>query len=160
MPLALADPYTRQIYQTLCGRENFALCCRHFYQNAEPEETIEALQTYHEEMRKLINQHGADIDLRMGHGVMVLFNDLVPRDDPAGDVVRLAVAMRAQMAKLCTVWKRLGHRLGFGVGVSLGYAMRRMTVKSYRVSGRELRLRMTSRSKRKVNSASRASANP
>ncbi|WP_299744617.1 GAF domain-containing protein [uncultured Tateyamaria sp.] len=93
-----------------------------FCETAEPEETIEVLQTYHEEMGKLINQHGAGVDLRMGDGIMVLFNDPIPCDDPAGDAVRLAIAMRARMVELCTVWKRLGHRLGFGVGVSLGYA--------------------------------------
>ncbi|WP_147110025.1 GAF domain-containing protein [Tateyamaria sp. syn59] len=93
-----------------------------FCETAEPEETIEVLQTYHEEMGKLINEHGAGVDLRMGDGVMVLFNDPVPCDDPAGDAVRLAIAMRARMAELCRGWKRLGHRLGFGVGVSLGYA--------------------------------------
>lgn len=93
-----------------------------FCETAEPEETIEVLQTYHEEMGKLINAHGAGVDHRMGDGVMVLFNDPLPCDNPAGDAVRLAVAMRARMAELCTQWKRLGHRLGFGVGVSLGYA--------------------------------------
>ena len=93
-----------------------------FCETAEPEETIEVLQTYHEELGKLINDHGAGVDHRMGDGIMVLFNDPLPCDHPAGDAVRLAIAMRARMAELCTQWKRLGHRLGFGVGVSLGYA--------------------------------------
>ncbi len=93
-----------------------------FCETAEPEETIDVLQTYHEEMGKLINAHGAGVDHRMGDGIMVLFNDPLPCDDPAGDAVRLAIAMRARMAELCAQWKRLGHRLGFGVGVSLGYA--------------------------------------
>ncbi|WP_170610973.1 adenylate/guanylate cyclase domain-containing protein [Ruegeria arenilitoris] len=93
-----------------------------FCETAEPEETIEVLQAYHEEMGKLINAHGAGVDHRMGDGVMVLFNDPLPCDDPAGDAVRLAVAMRARMAELSKDWKRLGFRLGFGVGVSLGYA--------------------------------------
>lgn len=26
------------------------------------------------------------------------------------------------MAELCARWKKMGHRLGFGVGISLGYA--------------------------------------
>ncbi len=30
--------------------------------------------------------------------------------------------MRAQMAGLCADWRWLGHRLGFGIGISLGYA--------------------------------------
>ncbi|MEP2556237.1 MAG: adenylate/guanylate cyclase domain-containing protein [Rhizobiaceae bacterium] len=93
-----------------------------FCETAEPEETIEVLQTYHEEMGKLINAHGAGVDHRMGDGIMVLFNDPLPCEDPAGDAVRLAVAMRVKMVELSKQWKRLGHRLGFGVGVSFGYA--------------------------------------
>ncbi|MCP5087845.1 MAG: GAF domain-containing protein [Rhodobacteraceae bacterium] len=93
-----------------------------FVETAEPEETIEVLQTYHEEMGKLINASGAGVDQRVGDGLMVLFNDPLPCDDPAGQAVRLAMAMRARMNELCASWKKLGHRLGFGVGVSLGYA--------------------------------------
>ncbi|MCE8537929.1 GAF domain-containing protein [Ruegeria pomeroyi] len=93
-----------------------------FCETAEPEETIEVLQTYHQEMGKLINAHGAGVDHRMGDGIMVLFNDPLPCDDPAGDAVRLAIAMRTRMTELCRSWKRMGYRLGFGVGVSLGYA--------------------------------------
>jgi class 3 adenylate cyclase len=58
----------------------------------------------------------------MGDGIMVIFNDPLPCEDPAGEAVRLALAMRTRMADLCKRWKRLGHRLGFGVGISLGYA--------------------------------------
>jgi class 3 adenylate cyclase len=93
-----------------------------FCETAEPEETIEVLQTYHEEMGRLIEAHGAGVDHRMGDGIMVLFNDPLPCDDPAGTAVRLGVAMRARMADLCARWKKMGHRLGFGVGISLGYA--------------------------------------
>lgn len=93
-----------------------------FCETAEPEETIEVLQTYHQEMGRLIADHGAGVDHRMGDGIMVLFNDPLPCVDPAGDAVRLAIAMRARMEDLCVGWKRMGHRLGFGVGISLGYA--------------------------------------
>ena len=93
-----------------------------FCETAEPEETIEFLQTYHEEMGKLINAHGAGVDHRWGDGIMVIFNDPFPCEDPAGDALRLALAMREKMEEICQRWKRLGHRLGFGVGVSLGYA--------------------------------------
>lgn len=57
-----------------------------------------------------------------GDGIMAIFNDPPPCDDPAGDAVRLALAMRAQMQDLCREWRKLGHRLGFGGGISLGYA--------------------------------------
>jgi class 3 adenylate cyclase len=101
-----------------CDMRGFTAFC----ESAEPEETIEVLQTYHEEMGKLISEHGAGVDHRMGDGIMVLFNDPLPCDDPAGNAVRLAIAMRERMTELSKKWKKLGHRLGFGVGVSLGYA--------------------------------------
>jgi class 3 adenylate cyclase len=109
----------RALIATLfCDIRGFTAFC----ETAEPEETIEVLQTYHEEMGNLISAHGGGIDKRMGDGIMVIFNDPLPCEDPAGDAVRLAVAMRERMVGLCKKWKRLGHRLGFGVGISFGYA--------------------------------------
>jgi class 3 adenylate cyclase len=93
-----------------------------FCETAEPEEAIEVLQTYHEAMGALIAEHGAGVDTRAGDGIMVIFNDPLPCDDPTGDALRLGFAMRARMDELCRGWKRLGHRLGFGVGIALGYA--------------------------------------
>jgi len=109
----------RALIATLfCDIRGFTAFC----ETAEPEETIEVLQIYHEEMGKLISAHKGGVDKRMGDGIMVIFNDPLPCEDPAGDAVRLAVAMREKMVELCKKWKRLGHRLGFGVGVSFGYA--------------------------------------
>jgi class 3 adenylate cyclase len=53
---------------------------------------------------------------------MVFFNDPLPCPDPAARAVRMAVAMRERMVQLTTQWRRLGHELGFGVGIALGYA--------------------------------------
>ena len=109
----------RALIATLfCDMRGFTAFC----ERAEPEETIEVLQTYHEEMGRLLSEFGAGVEHRLGDGIMAIFNDPLPCDDPAGDAVRLAIAMRARMADLCKGWKRIGHRLGFGVGVSLGYA--------------------------------------
>ncbi|MEM9960603.1 MAG: GAF domain-containing protein [Pseudomonadota bacterium] len=109
----------RSLIATLfCDIRGFTAFC----ETAEPEETIEVLQTYHEEMSKLIAAHHAGVDKRMGDGIMVILNDPLPCEDPAGDAVRLAIDMRDRMAVLCKKWKKLGHRLGFGVGISLGYA--------------------------------------
>ncbi len=89
-----------------------------FCEAAEPGETIDLLHTYHEEMGALLREYGAGVDQRTGDGIMAIFNDPLPCDDPAGNAVRLALAMRAAMARLCAGWKRLGHRLGFGVSPS------------------------------------------
>lgn len=60
-----------------------------FCEVAEPEETIEVLQTYHDEMGKLIDDHGAGFDHRSGDGTMVIFNDPFTCDNPARDTLRL-----------------------------------------------------------------------
>ncbi|CUH47743.1 adenylate/guanylate cyclase domain-containing protein [Ruegeria atlantica] len=101
-----------------CDLRGFTAFCV----SAEPEETIEVLQTYHQEMNDLIDQYGGGVDQRAGDGIMVIFNDPIPADDPAGDAVQLALAMRDKMRELCAQWKKLGHRLSFGVGISFGYA--------------------------------------
>jgi class 3 adenylate cyclase/putative methionine-R-sulfoxide reductase with GAF domain len=93
-----------------------------FCEMAEPEETIEVLQSYHEEMGALIAEHGAGVDTRAGDGIMVLFNDPLPCDNPAGQALRLGLAMRSRMQELGKTWRRYGHKLGFGVGISLGFA--------------------------------------
>ena len=80
------------------------------------------LQNYHEEMGKLIRRYGAGVDRHTGDGIMAIFNDPLRCDDPAGDALRMALAMCERMAHLSRAWKRIGHRLGFGVGISLGYA--------------------------------------
>lgn len=109
----------RALIATLfCDMRGFTAFC----EAAEPEETIEVLQTYHQEMSALIDQYRGGVDQRAGDGIMVIFNDPIPVDDPAGDAVRLALAMRARMRELCAAWKKLGHRLGFGIGISFGYA--------------------------------------
>lgn len=115
---AMLSSHRALIATLFCDIRGFTAFC----ETAEPEETIEVLQTYHEEMGNLIARHGGGVDKRMGDGIMVILNDPLPCDDPGGQAVRLAMAMRARMASLCRSWKRLGHRLGFGVGISLGYA--------------------------------------
>jgi class 3 adenylate cyclase len=57
-----------------------------------------------------------------GDGVMVVFNDPVPVDNPALQTVRMALDMRAALGALIEKWRRLGHDLGFGIGIAHGYA--------------------------------------
>jgi len=52
----------------------------------------------------------------------VLFNDPLPTDDPAGQAVRLALAMRERMTELLVGWRKAGYALDFAVGIDFGYA--------------------------------------
>jgi class 3 adenylate cyclase len=57
-----------------------------------------------------------------GDGVMVIFNDPVPLPNPALVAVMMALEMRSTIGALVQKWRRLGHELGFGIGISHGYA--------------------------------------
>ena len=53
---------------------------------------------------------------------MVIFNDPVPLHNPALSAVQMALEMRAAIGALIEKWRRLGHELGFGIGIAHGYA--------------------------------------
>jgi adenylate cyclase len=53
---------------------------------------------------------------------MVIFNDPVPVANPAIQAVRMALDMRVALSAMTDKWRRLGHELGFGIGIAHGYA--------------------------------------
>jgi adenylate cyclase len=115
---SVLDSHRSNIAALFCDLRGFT----HFSETAEPEDVIEVLQAYHEEMGRLIYQHDGTIDHRAGDGIMAIFNDPLPCEQPTLQAVRLAVAMRDRMGQLLNDWRKLGHDLGFGVGMSTGYA--------------------------------------
>ncbi len=110
--------HRRKIATLFCDLRGFT----RFSEEVEPEEAMEVLQQYHEEMGKLIYQMGGTIDHRAGDGIMVIFNDPMPCDDPAYTAVTLAITMRNRMDELSGQWQKLGFELGFGIGLTVGYA--------------------------------------
>lgn len=115
---ALLKCHQREIAALFCDLRGFTA----FSERARAEEVSEILHVYHEAMGRLVHEFGGTIEHRAGDGMMVIFNDPLPCDDPAMQAVRLAVAMRNRMRRLIPRWRRRGYRLGFGVGVSLGTA--------------------------------------
>jgi adenylate cyclase len=93
-----------------------------FSEATEPEEFMAALAEFHEVTGELVNDFNATVGHFAGDGFMVFFNDPIPCENPAESAVRLAVAMRDAMAELTQRWARLGHEVGFGVGIALGFA--------------------------------------
>jgi adenylate cyclase len=53
---------------------------------------------------------------------MVVFNDPVPVDNPALQAVLMALEMREAIGALTETWRRLGHDIGFGIGIAHGFA--------------------------------------
>ena len=93
-----------------------------FSETAEPEEALGVLRAYHEAMGELIFRHEGTLEHFEGDGMMVFFNDPMPISEPQLQAIRMAVAMQARFAELQAGWKKRGHDLGLGIGVSVGFA--------------------------------------
>jgi class 3 adenylate cyclase len=53
---------------------------------------------------------------------MAFFNDPLPVPDPACRALEMALELHRAMDQLLARWQRVGHEIGFGVGIALGYA--------------------------------------
>jgi adenylate cyclase len=93
-----------------------------FAESADPEDVMVLLREYHAAIGKIIHDYGGTLERFAGDGVMVIFNDPVPVPEPALQAVKMALEMRAAIGALVEKWQRMGHELGFGIGISHGYA--------------------------------------
>ncbi|MEM7168833.1 MAG: MerC family mercury resistance protein [Pseudomonadota bacterium] len=115
---ALLNSHRRAIACLFCDVRNFTS----FSEAVEPEEVMDVLRSVHEEMGKLVARQGGTIGYRAGDGLMVIFNDPLPCEAPVARAVALAQDMTAVFAEIQSHWRRLGHELGFGIGIAYGYA--------------------------------------
>jgi adenylate cyclase len=93
-----------------------------FAEIAEPEELMILLREYHTTLGAVIDQFEGTVERFAGDGLLVVFNDPVPCPDPSVRAVQMAVQMRDEIAKLDVKWRKHGQELGFGIGISHGYA--------------------------------------
>ena len=114
----LLESHRREITVVFCDLRGFTA----FAETTEPEEVMRVLREFHTAMGELIFRYEGTLERFTGDGMMIFFNDPLPRPDHAERAVRMAVAMRAQVGELLGMWRRRGHQLDFGVGVALGYA--------------------------------------
>ena len=70
----------------------------------------------------LVFEYEGTLEHFAGDGLLVFFNDPVPIPDTPARAVRMAVRMREAVSALAQGWQRLGYELGFGVGISRGFA--------------------------------------
>ncbi len=94
-----------------------------FTDNAEPEEVMELLRSYHAPLGKLVLEHQGTLERFAGDAVMVFYNDPVPIERPAEHAVRAALAMMEAFEPIAKHWKKKsGFDLGLGCGIAQGYA--------------------------------------
>jgi class 3 adenylate cyclase/putative methionine-R-sulfoxide reductase with GAF domain len=89
---------------------------------ADPEDVIALLRDYHAAIGEIIIKYSGTLERYAGDGVMVIFNDPVQVPDPALRAVKMALDMRVTIGALIENWRRLGHDLGFGIGIAHGFA--------------------------------------
>jgi adenylate cyclase len=113
----ILQSHRRNVAVLFCDLRSFT----EFSEAAEPEEQIAMLAEFHSTVAGVVNRFQGTLVQIVGDGVMVVFNDPIPRPDPALDAVRAAIEMRARVGALTAKWKAQGHQLGFGVGITQGY---------------------------------------
>jgi adenylate cyclase len=109
------------------GREITALFCdlrgfTGFTESADAEDVIALLREYHAAIGEKIIKYSGTLERYAGDGVMVVFNDPVPVENPALHAVMMALEMRGAIGGLTDKWRRFGHDIGFGIGIAHGFA--------------------------------------
>ena len=115
---SILESHRREIVVVFCDLRGFTP----FAERAEPEEVMALLKEYHAALGPIVASFEGTLDHYSGDGVMVFFNDPLPTPEPAKRAIEMALAMREAAQGLLRTWRRHGHDLGFGVGISQGYA--------------------------------------
>ena len=114
----LLQSHRRDVTIVFCDLRGFTA----FTETAEPEDTIAMLQEYYCCLGESIDRFEGTIEHFAGDGLLIIFNDPIPCEDPCARAVRMAVQMRERVATLAQKWRRFGYQLGFGVGIAAGHA--------------------------------------
>jgi class 3 adenylate cyclase len=112
------ESHRREITALFCDLRGFT----GFSETSDPEDVIALLRDYHAAIGEIIIKYSGTLERYAGDGVMVVFNDPVPVENPALQAVLMALEMRDAIGALTEKWRRLGHDIGFGIGISHGFA--------------------------------------
>jgi GAF domain-containing protein len=112
------ESHRREITALFCDLRGFT----GFSESSDPEDVMTLLRDYHAAIGEIIVKYNGTLERYAGDGVMVVFNDPIPVDNPALQAVLMALEMREAIGVLTERWRQLGHEIGFGIGIAHGYA--------------------------------------
>jgi class 3 adenylate cyclase len=112
------ESHRREITALFCDLRGFT----GFSESSDPEDVMALLREYHAAIGEIIVKYSGTLERYAGDGVMVVFNDPIPVDNPALQAVQMALEMRGAISELTEKWRQLGHEIGFGIGIAHGYA--------------------------------------
>src|SRR6516225_11574115 len=97
------ESHRREITALFCDLRGFT----RFTESADAEDVIALLREYHAAVGEKIIKYSGTLERYAGDGVMVVFNDPVPVDNPALQAVLMALEMRDAIGALSNVASRL-----------------------------------------------------
>jgi class 3 adenylate cyclase len=112
------ESHRREIAALFCDLRGFT----GFTESADAEDVMALLRDYHAAIGEIIIKYNGTLERYAGDGVMVVFNDPVPVENPALQAVLMALEVRDAIGALTETWRRLGHDIGFGIGIAHGFA--------------------------------------
>jgi class 3 adenylate cyclase len=112
------ESHRREITALFCDLRGFT----GFSESADPEDVMALLRDYHAAIGEIIIKYSGTLERYAGDGVMVVFNDPVPVENAALQAVLMGLEMRDAIGALTEKWRRLGHDIGFGIGIAHGFA--------------------------------------
>jgi two-component system, NtrC family, sensor kinase len=112
------ESHRREITALFCDLRGFT----GFTESADAEDVMALLREYHGAIGEKIVKYSGTLERYAGDGVMVVFNDPVPVENPALQAVLMALEMRDAIGALTETWRRWGHEIGFGIGIAHGFA--------------------------------------
>src|SRR5690349_16872836 len=114
----ILEPHRREITAVFLDLRGFTA----FTDRADPDQVLELLRAYHATLGRTVGDFSGTLEHFAGDGVMIFFNDPLPVDKPAERAVRMAIALQKAFTPIAEEWKKLGHEVGLGVGISQGNA--------------------------------------
>ena len=112
------ESHRREITALFCDLRGFT----GFTESADAEDVMALLRDYHAAIGEIIIKYNGTLERYAGDGVMVIFNDPVPVENPALQAVLMALEVRDAIGALTETWRRWGHDIGFGIGIAHGFA--------------------------------------
>ena len=101
------ESHRREITALFCDLRGFT----GFTESADAEDVMALLRDYHAAIGELVIRYSGTLERYAGDGVMVVFNDPVPVENPALQAVLMALELRDAIGALTETWSRSGTTL-------------------------------------------------
>ena len=90
------ESHRREVTALFCDLRGFT----GFSESSDPEDVMALLRQYHAAIGEIIIKYSGTLERYAGDGVMVVFNDPVPVENPTWQAVQMAIDMRTAIGSL------------------------------------------------------------